>query len=603
MGLNGILRSVGIILCVVLLSVCHGPAVHGGDGAEWPTIDGKKVLGTPVRSRYDPDAKGSVYQFETPDGATLVVHASSFTDETRRAIGIVITQRAKKEQARIENERAQIAREKDIEAAKRKREAGVRNTRDNLRNRGVPAMLPSAESMTNALQYCVTEITIESSVPVAIALLNDKNGKLNQLKRVLDAGGNAQQVMDVLAKFSEVELSLMAELAQKTDWGRWVNKQNGERLTNGRALQDAYEIYLRELEAGRDFGAKSPDSEPQLDGVFASRGSAAKFALSQGGGADTESAVDRALKWLSSHQTPNGSWTCNLDKVPACLGKCSRGSQDPRGGPGGATAMALLPFLGRGNTHTRGPYKPQVEAGIAFLVSLAMKNNGKGYTDGENLYSQSLVGIALSESYGMTNDKRIAPLTQAVLKHIVDAQDAEGGWRYSPREPANTSAVGWMLSALHAGRLASLEVPPEAMTNVSRFLDSVQGNEYGSAYGDASPGDNIGTSAIGLNARTYLGWTVATRGMKDGAARIAATGPTSDLCYDYYATRLMHRIGGEQWLTWNNEMKTMLLGTQATTGHEAGSWHTGFEQGHDVDVLGRLYTTVLATLILEEYYR
>jgi hypothetical protein len=104
-------------------------------------------------------------------------------------------------------------------------------------------------------------------------------------------------------------------------------------------------------------------------------------------------------------------------------------------------------------------------------------------------------------------------------------------------------------------------------------------------------------------ARRYLGWSVDDRGIKEGAARIASAGPTDDLYYDYYATRLLHQVGGNTWLVWNGKMKKMLLDSQSKNDHEAGSWYEGFDKGHGPHVGGRLYITFLATLILEEYYR
>jgi hypothetical protein len=50
-------------------------------------------------------------------------------------------------------------------------------------------------------------------------------------------------------------------------------------------------------------------------------------------------------------------------------------------------------------------------------------------------------------------------------------------------------------------------------------------------------------------------------------------------------------------------MVQMLLKSQAKKGHEAGSWFEGVNGGHGADAAGRLYTTSLATLILEVYYR
>ena len=50
-------------------------------------------------------------------------------------------------------------------------------------------------------------------------------------------------------------------------------------------------------------------------------------------------------------------------------------------------------------------------------------------------------------------------------------------------------------------------------------------------------------------------------------------------------------------------MVPMLLKSQAKKGHEEGSWFDGVNGGHGADAAGRLYTTSLAALTLEVYYR
>ena len=83
--------------------------------------------------------------------------------------------------------------------------------------------------------------------------------------------------------------------------------------------------------------------------------------------------------------------------------------------------MALLPMLGRGYTHKEGPYKKQFEQGIGFLAALTVKGQGKAYEKGGNLYCQGLAGIALSESYAMTQDKRLAGPAQLALDAYLTA--------------------------------------------------------------------------------------------------------------------------------------------------------------------------------------
>ena len=334
------------------------------------------------------------------------------------------------------------------------------------------------------------------------------------------------------------------------------------------------------------------------------RAKRAELAGTTGAGAGTATAVDRALKWFIEHQMDDGGWSFDLTECPKCRGKCSHSGDAGRSKDrAGATAMALLPFLGRGYTHKEGPYKMQIERGIAFLATQAANGQGKVYGPGGSMYSQGLAGIALSESYGMTQDNRLAQPTQLALNFIMSAQDPRGGgWRYSPGQPGDTSAVGWQIMALKSGNMAYLQVDPLTIKKAVEFLDSVQ-DDSGSAYGYADPGKGLGTSAVGLLCRMYLGWKKDNAALQRGVERLAKAGPTADLYYSYYATQIMHHMEGDMWVAWNDKMKKMLLDAQAKDGHEAGSWYDGVNGGNGAHAAGRVYCTSLATMILEVYYR
>ena len=192
---------------------------------------------------------------------------------------------------------------------------------------------------------------------------------------------------------------------------------------------------------------------------------------------------------------------------------------------------------------------------------------------------------------------------QAALNYIMAAQDpVGGGWRYQPKQPGDTSAVGWQLMALKSGHMAFLQVSPLTIRKAVEFLNSVQQDE-GATYGYADPGNGAGTSAVGLLCRMYLGWKKDNPALQRGVARLAKIGPSSDLYYDYYATQILHHMEGEQWVAWNTKMRDMLVKSQSRREHEAGSWFEGFDKGHGPEYGGRLYCTALATMILEVYYR
>jgi len=338
--------------------------------------------------------------------------------------------------------------------------------------------------------------------------------------------------------------------------------------------------------------------------AFEGRGAGkARMLASAGGTEGSERAVAKALEWFIRHQLPDGSWSFNHQLAPSCKGQC-RHPGDLADARIGATAMAILPFLGAGQTHKQGKYRAQVQAGLYFLVN-QMKVSPQGgslFEPGGNMYSHGLAAIAICEAYAMTRDKGLYGPAQQALNFIAYAQDpVGGGWRYQPRQAGDTSVVGWQLMALKSGHMAYLHVPPITIQKASRFLDSVQRND-GANYGYTSPGDGPATSAIGLLCRMYLGWPKDHPALERGVRWLAGRGPSkTDMYYNYYATQVLRHYEGDLWKNWNNEMRDQLVNSQATQGHEEGSWYV--DAGHQTERGGRLYVTSMATMILEVYYR
>ena len=346
-----------------------------------------------------------------------------------------------------------------------------------------------------------------------------------------------------------------------------------------------------------------------------SRGAAMRAQLGQSGGATeaSEKAVARALEWFARHQLPDGGW--NYDhRLGACNGRCSEPGNlsDCRTG---ATAMALLPFLGAGQTHKDGKYKEVVNRGLYFLSSQMKQTNRGGLLCGDlaqgggSMYSHGLSAIVLCEAYAMTQDNGLRGPAQLSLNHIMYAQDpVGGGWRYAPRQPGDTSVVGWQLMALKSGHMAYLQVDPRTIRGATNFLDTVQA-ESGALYGYTDPGGGQATTAVGLLCRMYLGWKKDHPALKRGVEQMSTWGPSgpkkggANMYFNYYATQVMRHYEGELWDKWNKEMRDWLVDSQEKNEkqHTCGSWY--FDGDHGAERGGRVYTTSLATMILEVYYR
>ena len=314
-------------------------------------------------------------------------------------------------------------------------------------------------------------------------------------------------------------------------------------------------------------------------------------------------AVAAALKWLAEHQLPDGGWSFDHTLCPNCRGKCGdRGQLDEA--RVGATALALLPFLGAGQTHEKGDYKTTVRRGLYFLTNrMKLGENGGSFCEpGGRMYSHGLASIVLCEAYAMTRDRGLLPAAQQAVNFICYAQDpVGGGWRYEPQQPGDTSVVGWQIMALKSGHLAYVQVPTATTQAAYRYLDTVQ-SESGSRYGYTQAGQGSqATTSIGLLCRMYLGWKKDNPALERGVQWLAERGPAeNDMYYNYYATQVMRHWGSGPWRKWDAVMKKQLIDTQAKTGHETGSWH--FKHSH-ANQGGRLYNTAMAAMTLEVDYR
>jgi hypothetical protein len=340
-----------------------------------------------------------------------------------------------------------------------------------------------------------------------------------------------------------------------------------------------------------------------------SRSTAAKSEMLErfGGTAASEKAVALALQWLSEHQADDGGW--NFAHSAICKNRCDD-SGDLFVARNGATAMALLPFLGAGQTHLAGQYKAHVKKGLRFLIQRMQLTpsstlpHGSWHEPGGRMYSHGLAAIAVCEAYAMTRDPDLQTPAQLSLNYLVYAQHAGGGWRYSPKQAGDTSVVGWCLMALKSGSMGNLVVPNRTFTAADNFLDFVSTNN-GAYYGYNKPTSQIegrqATIAVGLLCRMYLGYPKEHPGLQAGINHLSKLGPrTSDLYYSYYATQVMRHHGDEPWEKWNNKLRDELVRSQEKNGHAAGSWKA---EGSHSSKGGRLYQTSLATMILEVYYR
>ena len=138
---------------------------------------------------------------------------------------------------------------------------------------------------------------------------------------------------------------------------------------------DTSEIAPIDLGLGKEIAMTKP--------MFNGRTGAMKQALLAiyGGTPETQEAVARGLAWLARNQKRDGSWSMRGPYSDGALAENTTA----------ATAMALLAFLGDGNTHLKGEYAEQVEKGIKFLISQQDRSGffAKTSRGHEKMYAQA----------------------------------------------------------------------------------------------------------------------------------------------------------------------------------------------------------------------
>jgi hypothetical protein len=323
----------------------------------------------------------------------------------------------------------------------------------------------------------------------------------------------------------------------------------------------------------------------------------------QGGTAGSEAAVNRGLDWLARHQHSDGHW--GLHSFPHagdCNSRCNHtGVQSDAAG----TGLALMAFLGAGQTHQGGDYRDVVRRGIDWLVRDQQRTGTFQSLGGGNMYAHGQASIALCEALAMTGDRNLREPAQQAVNFIALAQDLQGGgWRYQPREAGDTSVLGWQIMALRSAETAELNVPRPTIAKAIAYLNSAQADRYGGQYGYMpGHGGSPAMTAEGLLCRQYTGWPKREPGLRAGVEYLLTQIPTErnlDMYYTYYATQMLHHMGGDAWNRWNDVVRELLVRLQETEGHAAGSWAPG--GGHDKQG-GRVYMTALAICTLEVYYR
>ena len=267
---------------------------------------------------------------------------------------------------------------------------------------------------------------------------------------------------------------------------------------------------------------------------------------------DPTGAVDLALEWISSQQRDDGSWNF-ADSGGSSGATC------------GATGLALLAYLGNGNTPWSGTYKQNVCDGVKFLIAsqdqvgIPGGVGGSGgtssgpippgsLTNGGQLYGHLIAHWALAEALILSEEAHagdcaegcpdltmamIEASTQAATAYTTAAIAYDGGWAYQPywghtggsnSHFGDTSHHHFAMAALVASQKGGIQDPQldyclktnkghldrvgsEAITDTSvgYSVPKYYGYKSGPDWGTVSRKRRL--TACGLVSRTYV-WLI-----------------------------------------------------------------------------------------------
>jgi hypothetical protein len=276
------------------------------------------------------------------------------------------------------------------------------------------------------------------------------------------------------------------------------------------------------------------------------------------------------------------------------------------------SGLALLTFLAHGETPQSEEFGQTVEKAIRFLIAHQAKD-AKGKFS-QNSYTHAICTYAISEAYALTKIMAVKDAMEKSVAFLIDGQQPEGGfdYGYAKGKRFDTSVAGWNVQALKAATMAGSTHTnlADAVNRSIMFLKTQAYAQNGSGFvysgepGKPTPtGGRWTMTAVGTLCLQLLGHA------KDAETRQGVTLLEGQTCvwpantntkatvYGwYYVTQAKFQASEATWNAWNGIFNKQFVDAQIKEDDGCGYWPTG-------DHGGAVYTTTLATLSLEVYYR
>src|SRR4051794_25137880 len=152
-------------------------------------------------------------------------------------------------------------------------------------------------------------------------------------------------------------------------------------------------------------------------------------------------------------------------------------------------SLAALAFMAAGNQPDRGKYGRIVTDTLKFILSLSHPDGFEaGYlinrqaTPHGPMYGHGFGTLFLGEVHGMVHEEKlreeVARKLRLALDLIVNCQNRQGGWRYTPNShDADLSVTVCQMVALRSARNAGFAVPKDCRDRCVAYVKSCQAPE------------------------------------------------------------------------------------------------------------------------------
>ena len=213
----------------------------------------------------------------------------------------------------------------------------------------------------------------------------------------------------------------------------------------------------------------------------------------------------------------------------------------------------------------------------------------------------------------IAEDNKYRRAAEKAVAFIEKQQHDDGGWRYTPdpKAASDTSVTGWPMLALKSAQQAGISVSRLCVEKMRKYFEEHQLGSNGRTGYQRRGITTDATTGVGMLARQFMLQQPDVPLVAEAAKYLASQAEArwggrqagradTDYYLWYNCSLAMFQVGGELWDRWNNPVRDAIIALQRHEGCQCGSWDPSDRWGR---LGGRIYSTALAILTLEVYYR